>query len=172
LVSEIKRLNSLLTEFRAASRAPRYEFKPTPLEPVIREVLSLERPRYINQGILINNSVSADLPAVLADSDKLKQVVLNLCKNAAEAMPTGGKLTLNADNDDRQASLEVSDTGLGIPVGTDIWAPFVTTKKNGTGLGLMIVREIVVAHRGTIDYTSEGGKGTTFRLTLPLSASI
>jgi two-component system, LuxR family, sensor kinase FixL len=92
LVSEIKRLNSLLAEFRTASHAARYEFKPTPLEPVIREVLSLERPRYINQRILVDHSVSADLPPVLADGDKLKQVILNLCKNAAEAMPTGGKL--------------------------------------------------------------------------------
>ena len=169
LISEIKRLNSLVGEFRDSSRALHYEFKPTPLEPVVREVLSLERPRYINQGILVTHSVSADLPPVLADSDKLKQVILNLCKNAAEAMPIGGKLNLKASNTDQQATLEVSDTGLGIPEGIDIWAPFVSTKKTGTGLGLMIVREIIAAHRGTINYLSEVGKGTTFRLTLPLS---
>jgi signal transduction histidine kinase len=169
LIGEIKRLNSLVGEFRDSSRAPHYEFKPTPLEPVVREVLSLERPRYINQGILVTHSVSADLPLVLADSDKLKQVILNLCKNAAEAMPTGGKLNLKASNTDQQATLEVSDTGLGIPEEIDVWAPFVSTKKTGTGLGLMIVREIIAAHRGTIDYLSEVGKGTTFRLTLPLS---
>jgi two-component system sensor kinase FixL len=172
LVGEIKRLNSMVTEFRASSRAPRYEFTATPLEPVVQDVLSLERPRYINQGISISNYVPADLPAVLADAEKLKQVIFNLCKNAADAMPKGGTLTLRASNNDRQALLEISDTGWGIPEGIDIWAPFVTTKKDGTGLGLMIIREIVTAHRGTIDYMSTVGKGTTFRLTLPLSRRI
>jgi signal transduction histidine kinase len=63
--------------------------------------------------------------------------------------------------------LDVSDTGIGIPAGVDIFEPFTTTKSSGTGLGLMIVRQIVAAHGGTIDYLSEPGNGTTFRLTLP-----
>lgn len=169
VTNEIKRLNSMLAEFRAALRAPSYEFKPVSLESTVSEVLSLERAHYISKSILIDHSVPAELPPVLADSDKLKQVFLNLCNNAVEAMPSGGKLTLQANCEDGHAIVEISDTGSGIAEGVDIWAPFVTTKKTGTGLGLAIVREIVTAHHGTIDYTSEAGKGTTFELALPLS---
>lgn len=171
LYREIQRLNSLLIEFRSVSRAERYDFKPVSLPIVIGEVLSLERPHYINRGILINQNVPPDLPSVIADADKLKQIFLNLCNNAVDAMPNGGELTLRAASDDHRAIVEVVDTGDGVPEGVDIWAPFVTTKRSGTGLGLMIAQNIVMAHQGTIDYTTEVGKGTTFRLTLPLRAA-
>lgn len=169
VTNEIKRLNTMLGEFRRGVRATRYELRPLSLEPLVREVLSLERAHYIDKGIQIDHYVPAELPAVLADGEILKQVILNLCNNAVEAMPSGGKLTLQAQCNDGHAIVEISDTGAGIPEGVDIWAPFVTTKKTGTGLGLAIVREIVTAHHGTIDYTSEAGKGTTFKLALPLS---
>jgi signal transduction histidine kinase len=168
LYREIQRLNSLLNEFRSLSAAERFEFKPVSLATMIGEVLSLERPHYINCGIRINQIVPTDLPFVMGDADKLKQVFLNLCNNAVDAMPNGGELTLRATSDDHQAVVELVDTGAGIPAGVDIWAPFVTTKGSGTGLGLVIVQNIVTAHQGTIEYTSEVGKGTTFRLTLPL----
>ena len=168
LTCEIQRLNLLLNEFRAVSRAERFEFKTISLAGVIADVLSLERPHYINRGIRIKEIVAADFPSVNADADKLKQVFLNLCNNAVDAMPNGGELTLRASSDDRQAIVEVADTGAGIPDGIDIWAPFATTKSSGTGLGLMMVQSIMMAHQGTIDYTTESGRGTTFRLTLPL----
>jgi len=104
----------------------------------------------------------------MADSEKLKQALLNLCNNAVEAMPQGGTLTLRAHNAEEQVVLEVVDTGLGIPDGVDIFEPFATTKTWGTGLGLVIVRQIVSAHGGTITYASERGKGTVFCLSLPL----
>jgi signal transduction histidine kinase len=101
---------------------------------------------------------SANLPPVIADSNKLKQVFLNLCRNAAEAMPDGGRLTVRANNHHKEIIVEVSDTGNGIPEGIDIWAPFVTTKSHGTGLGLMIVRQIVADHQGSVSYWSQPGK--------------
>jgi two-component system sporulation sensor kinase A len=107
----------------------------------------------------------------MADADKLKQVFLNLCNNAVDAMPKGGELTLRATRDDQRAIVDVIDTGAGIPEGIDIWAPFMTTKSHGTGLGLMIVQNIIAAHQGTIECMSEAQKGTTFRLTLPLRNS-
>jgi two-component system sensor kinase FixL len=172
LIRETRRLHSLLDEFRSLSRAERYDFKPVSLATVIGEVLSLEKPNYINRGILINQIIPTDLPSVMADADKLKQVFLNLCNNAVDAMPNGGELTLRATSDDQRAIVEVIDTGTGIPDGVDIWAPFMTTKSYGTGLGLMIVQNIVTAHQGIIDYRSNVGVGTTFRLTLPISASL
>ena len=171
LMREIQRLNLLLSEFRAVSRAERYDFKPVSVATVIGDVISLERPHYFNRGIRINQMIPADLPLVMADADKLKQVCLNLCNNAVDAMPKGAELTLRATSDDHQAIVEVVDTGTGIPEGVHIWAPFMTTKRSGTGLGLMIAQNIVMAHQGTIDYTTEVGKGTTFWLTLPLRAA-
>ena len=169
LMREIQRLNMMLTEFRSVSRAERYDFKPVSLAALVGDVLSLERPHYFNRGIRINQFIPTDLPFVMADGDKLKQVFLNLCNNAVDAMTKGGELTLSATCDDHQVVVEVADTGDGIPDGVDIWAPFMTTKSWGTGLGLTIVRNIVAAHQGTIECASERGKGTTFQLMLPLN---
>jgi signal transduction histidine kinase len=93
---------------------------------------------------------------------------LNLCKNALEAMPDGGTLTVRLHNTGEQITLEVADTGIGVPEEVNIFEPFVTTKPEGTGLGLPIVRQIVAAHGGTLTYTSEPEKGTTFIVRLPL----
>ena len=83
-------------------------------------------------------------------------------------MPQGGTLTVRANQFASELIIEVADTGSGIAEGIDIWEPFKTTKSLGTGLGLVIVRQIIAAHGGTITYESEAGKGTTFRLSLPL----
>ena len=104
-----------------------------------------------------------------ADGDKLKQAILNLIKNAAEAMPQGGTLTLRARNAGPEVVLEIGDTGVGIPDGVDVFEPFVTTKESGTGLGLVIVRQIMSAHGGTVSYSSERGRGAVFRLAFPLT---
>lgn len=84
-------------------------------------------------------------------------------------MPQGGTLTVRAYHAGEQVRLEVSDTGVGIPAGVDIFEPFTTTKPQGTGLGLTVVRQIVAAHHGTLTYHSIPGQGTTFTLVLPMS---
>jgi signal transduction histidine kinase len=117
-------------------------------------------------------SSAADLPAVDIDEDKLKQALLNVLKNAIEAMAHGGKLTIEAGRNGDDIIIAVSDTGTGITPDSDIFAPFFTTKKEGSGLGLIIVRQIVAAHGGAITYDSGVGEGTTFRITLPLSSRV
>ncbi|MDR3378173.1 MAG: ATP-binding protein, partial [Verrucomicrobiae bacterium] len=111
-----------------------------------------------------------ELPATMVDVAQLQQVLVNLVKNAAQAMTTGGTLTLQTGetNDDVWAS--VNDTGGGIPQEqiNRIFEPFYTTKKKGTGLGLMIVQRIVRAHNGRIELDSQVGRGATFRVWLPL----
>jgi signal transduction histidine kinase len=95
---------------------------------------------------------------IRVDKERIKQVILNRCKNAAEAMPGGGVLTCKAYQLNDQVILEISDTGIGIPDGIDVFQLFKTTKADGTGLGLPIVQQIISEHRGTIEYVSEAEK--------------
>jgi signal transduction histidine kinase len=117
------------------------------------------------------------LPPVTADREQLGRTLLNLVKNAIEAMPPGGgRITLEAEREVRGARdgvvLIVRDTGLGMPeeVRGQIFTPYFTTKKEGTGLGLAIVDRIVQEHQGAIDVESRPGVGTTFRVWLPSAA--
>jgi signal transduction histidine kinase len=164
---EIKHLSALLEDFRSLYRRENYDFQPTPLAMVIKEVLALESPECTARGIQVEESCPEDLPLVMADQEKLKQALLNLCKNAVEAMPGGGKMIVRASRSGDQVILEVKDSGIGIPNNIDILEPFATTKPSGTGLGLVIVRQIVAAHKGTMAYASEPNRGATFRLILP-----
>ncbi|MFQ5683083.1 MAG: PAS domain S-box protein [Candidatus Binatia bacterium] len=166
LTGEISRLNFLLHDFSSLSRREKYSFQPTSLAAVVAEVLEMETPRYTELGIRVEQDFPSDLPLVVADGGRLKQALLNLCKNASEAMPHGGILKVRAYRSRGQIVLEVMDTGVGISPGVDIFKPFTTAKALGTGLGLMVVRQIVSAHGGSITYNSELGKGTVFRLTL------
>ena len=164
---EIDRLGSLLNEFRDIARPQNTDFQKTDLVKDTREVLSCQCDAYRKLGITVELQFDNPLPLVMADADKIKQVVLNLCHNAVEAMPDGGYLTVKGYRLARTVILEISDTGAGIPEGLDVFELFRTTKRNGSGLGLALVRQIVSAHNGTINYTSEPGRGTTFKLYLP-----
>jgi two-component system, LuxR family, sensor kinase FixL len=172
LMSEIKRLIELLDEFRSLARRQKLTLQPMSLAAVVGDVLAAESLSYRVQGITVEQSFPADLPLVRIDVEKMKQVVLNLCKNAAEAMPEGGKLTVSAADAGGQVRLEISDTGVGIPVGIDIFEPFITTKPKGTGLGLTIVRQIIAAHKGLLIYHSTPGQGTTFTIMLPVAPHV
>ena len=171
LKDEISRLNQLAGEFRAISRKERYDFRPTDLAPIIEDIVGMQAPHFAGHGIEIKSSMPPDLPPVKVDEDKIKQALLNLVKNAAEAMPGGGRISIGAALTDDAVALEIADTGTGIPLDVDAFEPFATTKKGGTGLGLVIVRQIITAHRGKISYRSRPGEGTTFRIDLPLSKS-
>lgn len=170
LKQEINRLQSLLQGWRALARPQQLNLQPTFLATLIAEVLRPQVPYYVERGIQLEQIFSPEFPLVIADQEKLAQVLLNLCKNAVEAMPQGGTLTLRGCSTEAHVLLEVSDTGVGIPEGLNIFEPFTTTKEAGTGLGLAIVQQIVAAHQGTIIYTSTPSQGTTFTITLPAAA--
>jgi signal transduction histidine kinase len=167
--SGIGRLGSLLNELRALAQAQRLKFQSTQLASVIKELLETEMPRYAASGIRVEINLPRNLPPVMLDSSKFRQAVLNLCRNAVDAMPHGGSLTLRGYRTDSNVQLEVVDTGVGIPPDMDAFALFTTTKSTGMGVGLPIVREIISAHGGTVGYISKPGNGTTFRITLPVS---
>jgi signal transduction histidine kinase len=99
----------------------------------------------------------------------MKQVVINLVRNAIEALPEGGVVTVETGTVEGQARLVVRDNGPGLPAGLDIFQLFVTTKARGTGLGLSLVQQIVTEHGGEILAGSEPGKGAVFTVSLPLA---
>jgi PAS domain S-box-containing protein len=170
LKNEIDRLKSLLEEIRVYSspNLQRLELEPASLTLLIAEVVSREQKNYLEQGIQIEQDLAADMPMIAIDRKKMIQVLLNLCKNAAEAMPQGGTLRLRSYCGDSKIFLEVADTGVGIPSELNIFKPLTTSKSNGLGIGLAVVEQIISAHQGSIDYTSELGNGAIFRITLPL----
>jgi two-component system sensor histidine kinase HydH len=170
LKHETNRLRSLLQDLQSFARAPELSLRPTNITALATEALRNTTSYFLEQGIGIEQDL-VTVPLVLADEEKLRQVLVNLYKNAAEAMPDGGRLTLRSSHSETDVWLEVQDTGKGIQEGVEIFAPFVTTKAHGTGLGLAIVKQIMDAHRGTIAYKSIPGQGTTFRVTFPTASS-
>ncbi len=167
LQCQITHLSNLLDEFRGLSRRQTVDLQPLDVSALLQEIVTQESPHYAALGVSVRHPQASHIPLVLGDTEKLKQVLLNLCKNAVEAMPTGGVLTLSAGCDGTQVSINVADTGIGIPVGMNVFEPFVTTKTQGTGLGLAVAQQLVHAHGGTLSYTSTPGHGTTFRVVLP-----
>jgi protein-histidine pros-kinase len=168
---EVQRLATLLSDYRTFARPQRLNLRPADLTQIIEEVLSAQLPAYRATEVVLQTQLK-NVPGMIVDREKIKQVILNLCKNAVEAMPNGGSLTVKTTGSDEGIILEVTDTGEGIAHGVDIFQLFRTTKPEGTGLGLPIVQQIVSDHKGTISYRSEIGKGTTFTIVLPLGLSI
>jgi PAS domain S-box-containing protein len=167
---EIQRLNTLLDEFRFLARPQTLSRQRVNFRQIVEEVLAPMRPAQEEANIAVELQFDDALPQIKVDRDKIKQVIVNLCKNAVEAMPDGGRLTLKSYCSDRLAVFEVSDTGIGIPEGMDVFHLFTTTKAHGTGLGLPIVEQIIAAHGGHIAFMSHPGKGTTFKISLPFDA--
>jgi len=167
LKDEISRLQKLVGEFATISRKEKYVFRPVNLKQLIDDIVALQAPHLVQHGIEMQTSLAPNLPVLSLDGDKIKQALLNLVKNAVEAMPQGGTVTINVFTVNNVVILEITDTGEGIPLDIDAFEPFMTTKKEGTGVGLVIVRQIVTAHGGKISYRSKPGEGTTFHLELP-----
>jgi signal transduction histidine kinase len=176
LIADIKeefdRLKSLLEELRSSTSKRKLQVTPTDLRALTEKFLSLQALEYEHEGIKVVQEFASDLPNVMADRDALTQVLLNLCKNAVEAMPDGGALTLQGFESGGHVVLQVIDSGSGVSEGIDVFKPFNTTKSQGTGIGLAIVREIVSLHGGSIAYTTEQGHGTTFRVKLPMADNL
>jgi len=167
---EIHRLDYIVTQFLGAIRPSPLQLKLNSLNEIAIKTLELLRPEIENRGVTVRTKLGPNLTATLVDAAQLQQVLVNLIKNAAQAMTTGGTLTLQTGETGDAVWVSVTDTGGGIPQDqvNRIFEPFYTTKKKGTGLGLMIVQRIVRAHNGRIELDSHVGRGTTFRIWLPL----
>lgn len=167
---EVDRLRGLLDEIRSFSspNLNALKLEPTNLASLAGQVLARECDNYHGHGITIEHELPADSPLLMIDRKKITQVLLNLYKNAAEAMPNGGVLRVRSYRTAAAVCLEIADTGLGIPNALNVFEALTTTKSSGMGIGLAVAKQFVEAHGGSIGYTSEIGQGTVFTLTLPL----
>jgi signal transduction histidine kinase len=153
-----------------ARRAPQ-ERGLVSLNDVVATMLVLVERQYERQGVRVHRDLAPSLPPVLGQANALQQVILNLVTNAAQAMPTGGDLTISTRLDDGRVRVVVADTGAGIAPEhvPHIFEPFFTTKPSGTGLGLSVTYGILSDHNATIDVDSAPGQGARFVLTFPVA---
>jgi two-component system, sporulation sensor kinase E len=167
---EIVRLDYIITQFLQAIRPTKPQVKAASLNDVVKESAELLRPELGNRGIMIEEKLARHLPTSAIDPAQIKQALVNLIKNAMQAMRRGGRLTLQTGEGADGVWVSVGDTGGGIAQDqiNRIFEPFFTTKKKGTGLGLMIVQRIIREHGGRIELESRVNEGTIFRLWLPL----
>jgi PAS domain S-box-containing protein len=176
IMEGLSRLNRIVSNLLVYARPVKVQFRSMPLLRVLDETIDfveIEAERHGDPVRVHKNWNSQEPCEVMADPEKIQQVVMNLCINAIQAMPKGGDLTVTIDKIKKQSadftSFCIADTGVGIPEENieKIFDPFFTTKANGTGLGLAIVKKIVESHSGFITVASAVDKGTAVNVYLP-----
>jgi signal transduction histidine kinase len=170
---EILRIGKLVRQMLDFYRFGKTELQAIDLNQAVVEVLDSSQQRFKEHRIAVERQLAAELPAVRASRDQMKQVLLNLILNAVEAMPAGGKLKVRSWQENGLAQIEIQDNGCGIAPENlpKIFDTFFTTKRavHGVGLGLSVCYNIVHQHGGTIAVESEVGKGSTFTVRLPVA---
>ena len=166
---EVSRLDGIIKNFLQAIRPVPPEFKELRLAEVLAEVFSFQERELCDRGITVDGDVSLDLPVVMADRDQLKQVFFNIVKNAMDAMGNGGVLQVCGYADDDNVYLRFADQGKGIRQQDimKLFQPHYTSKREGNGLGLVIVQRIMRAHGGRVGIESKEGEGTVVSLQFP-----
>jgi signal transduction histidine kinase len=137
----------------------------------VTDIVAFAQPEIEQAGCVVSLDVAEPLPTALFDEAQLRQALLNLLRNAREAMPGGGPIGVRVAAEGMSVVVEVADRGGGIPdsIRTRVFDPFFSTKGEGTGLGLAITRHIVEAHGGTVTCEPRDGGGTRFRIALPIA---
>ena len=170
-LGEIERLESLVNEMLHFSSLPSPKLAYGRIEKVVQDSLFLIRKQCQRQKVKLIEQVDENLPEILLDADRLKQVLLNLLNNALEAMPDGGELKIEVETANDEILIRIADTGVGIPAEqlALIFEPFFTSKGQGTGLGLAISYNIISDRGGEIQIESNLGIGTTVLVSLPIN---
>jgi PAS domain S-box-containing protein len=171
--SEIHRLDRVVQILVDFTRPRDLHLEETDLRSVLEEVALLAAPDAEQHGVNLVRELPPDPIPVKIDADFIKQAMLNVVLNGVQSMPDGGSLTISAHRNEDAVITEVRDQGMGIPVAVQdkIFELYFTTKKSGSGIGLAQTYQIMMWHYGSVDFESEEGKGTTFRLRLPLAES-
>jgi signal transduction histidine kinase len=165
---EIRRLEVLVEDFLLFSRTDRIQYRPARLEDIVGEVVHLMGPEAAASAVSVRQEADGAVPRMRMDAEKMKQVVINLVRNAVEAMPEGGTVEVRTGMAGGRARIVVTDDGPGLPRDVDVFQLFVTTKPKGTGLGLSIVQQIVLQHGGEIDAGRGPEGGARFTIALPV----
>lgn len=172
LDKEIDRLDGVVKRFLDFTRPMDVRLEATHLANLLNEVLVIAQPQLQKANVQVAQLLPIDVPEVYVDRALLKQAVLNLVLNAIEAMPGGGQLRLMLSRRGDMAEITVGDSGRGIPLENrqKVFQLFFTTRPGGSGIGLASTFRIIQLHNGSIEFTSEVGRGTTFHIELPLAS--
>ncbi|WP_440604264.1 ATP-binding protein [Bacillus sp. GB_SG_008] len=170
MVQEIERMNTIVSELMVLGKPKKREYKLHNIKDILSYVIYIVEQPTLQYGITISTMIDKALPSIQCDEKQMKQVFLNLIKNAIESMPNGGNIIVEANVvHDNQIVVSVTDEGCGIDQEKidQIGEAFYTTKENGTGLGLMVTYKIIEEHQGEIVFESKLGIGTKVKVMLP-----
>jgi two-component system, sporulation sensor kinase E len=167
--AEVRRLDSIIQQFLVAMRPSQPRPELVLINELVDESLRVLGPELADRQIILDLQLEPGLPLLSLDPGQMKQAFFNLIRNAAQAMPPGGILHIATESDDAAVRITFQDDGQGMSPETlsQLFQPYFTTKTQGTGLGLLIVRRIVREHGGEVEVQSEEGVGTAFTLHLP-----
>ncbi|KQC48303.1 Two-component sensor histidine kinase [Geobacillus stearothermophilus] len=170
IMSELKRIESIITEFLVLAKPQAVQYKQNDICKIMQDTIDLISAQAMMNNVQIIADFDRGLPPVYCELNQLKQVFINILKNAIEVMPKGGDITVRIARMGKNVRISITDQGVGIPKDKikKLGEPFYTTKERGTGLGLMVSYKIIEEHQGKIDVESEVGVGTTFHITLPI----
>jgi two-component system, sporulation sensor kinase D len=168
---EINRINQIVSEFLVLGKPTVQKFERYDLREIIKELSPIIDSQAHLHNVVYQTIIDPTPFMVLCSKDHIKQVILNLTKNALEAMPIGGVLTVSLSKENDVCKLEISDTGQGIPEEalSKIFTPFFTMKDTGTGLGLVVCQRIIHMHKGRIEIRSKVNEGTVVTIFLPIN---
>ncbi|MBI2216290.1 MAG: hypothetical protein HYU51_03240 [Candidatus Rokubacteria bacterium] len=171
---QVTTLDALTEEYLAFARFPRPQFEEESINHLLEELAEFVRPVAMRQGLLVRVETDASVPTMEIDRTLLRQAIMNLVKNAFEALSAGGEVTIASRLDGESVDLSVSDTGPGISadVAGRLFEAFFTTKPQGTGLGLGIARQIIEEHGGRLEWSNGAGGGATFTVRLPIKRPV
>ncbi|WP_075981720.1 PAS domain S-box protein [Bacillus massilinigeriensis] len=171
MINEIDRINTIVSELLLLAKPNKFEFKQVLLQKLLDDMITLMNGQANLHGVEIQLILESSIEDcyIYGIENKIKQVLINIVKNAIEAMPDGGLLIIKVGFDQDQVVLHFIDHGYGIPseVLENIGQPFYTTKEKGTGLGLMVCYSIIESHQGILSIDSQEGKGTVVQIKLP-----
>jgi PAS domain S-box-containing protein len=167
---EIRRLDTILKQFLQAIRPTQPERESLQIHDLLRETLALLEPELEERNVKVSLELAASAPLLAMDGGQIKQALYNLLKNAFQSLPAdGGRIDILSRVTDYEVTLTIRDHGTGIPpeIMGSLFEPYHSTKKSGSGLGLLIVRRILREHGGEIEIESTKGEGTTVTISLP-----
>lgn len=170
MIQEVDRINSIVNDLMYIGKPRSAQYEKADIKEIIQYVLSITKQQMDSQGIIVETNIEDSLPPVECDERQLKQVFINLLKNAIEAMLEGGKINISVHlHEEKNLHILIEDNGCGIMDQSipNLGVPFYTTKKDGTGLGLMVTNQIIQEHNGEIKIESEVEKGTKVSILLP-----